>query len=100
MAINYTWNVANLERQLSDGKVQVVHYTISADDGTYQSSAYGSLGFDGDVVTPYMDLTSEIVIGWVKDQFGAERVEEIEQALADQIGQQRTPQTGSGVPWA
>lgn len=99
MAINYNWGIANMEHDLPDGKVRVVHYTISADDGTYQSSAYGSVGFDGEVRIPYMALTPEVVIDWVKDQFGAEKVAEIEQALADQIELQRAPKTGSGTPW-
>ena len=103
MAITYQWGVANLERRLDDGIVYTVHYTISADDGTYASSAYGSLGFeapDEDDEIPYSQLTPEIVTGWVQDTLGEEKVEEIEKALADQISQQRTPTTGTGVPWA
>jgi hypothetical protein len=103
MAITYSWGVAQLERQLSDGVVYTVHYTISADDGTYASSAYGSLGLEApeeDSLIPYAQLTPEIVTGWVKDKFGAEKVTEIEAALAAQIEQQRTPTTGTGLPWA
>jgi hypothetical protein len=102
MAITYQWGVANLERHLADGIVYTVHYTISADDGTYASSAYGSLGLeapDPDDEIPYAQLTPEIVTGWVKEKFGAEKVAEIEAALADQISQQRTPTTGTGLPW-
>jgi hypothetical protein len=103
MAITYSWGVAQLERQLSDGVVYTVHYTISADDGTYASSAYGSLGLEApeeDSLIPYAQLTPEIVTGWVKDKFGTEKVAEIEAALAAQIEQQRTPTTGTGLPWA
>lgn len=92
-----------MDRTLSNGYVGTVHYTISADDGTYASSAYGSLGLEApeeDDAIPYAQLTPEIVTGWVKDKFGAEKVEEIEQALAVQIEQQRTPTTGTGLPWA
>lgn len=103
MAITYTWAVANMDRTLSNGYVGTVHYTISADDGTYASSAYGSLGLEApeeDEAIPYAQLTPEIVIGWVKDKFGDEKVAEIEAALAEQIAQQRTPTTGTGVPWS
>ena len=103
MAITYTWAVANMDRTLSNGYVGTVHYTISADDGTYASSAYGSLGLEApeeDEAIPYAQLTSEIVIGWVKDKFGDEKVAEIEDALAQQIEQQREPKTGTGLPWA
>jgi len=92
-----------MDRTLSNGYVGTVHYTISADDGTYASSAYGSLGLeapDEDNAIPYAQLTPEIVIGWVKEKFGDEKVAEIEAALAVQIEQQRTPTTGTGLPWA
>lgn len=103
MAITYTWAVANMDRTLSNGYVGTVHYTISADDGTYASSAYGSLGLEPpeeDEAIPYAQLTPEIVTGWVKDKFGDEKVAEIEAALAQQIEQQRTPTTGTGLPWS
>ena len=102
MAITYQWGVANLERHLADGIVYTVHYTISADDGTYASSAYGSLGFEPpeeDDAIPYAQLTPEIVTDWVKDKIGEEKVQEVEDALAAQIEQQRAPTTGAGVPW-
>jgi len=103
MAITYQWSVANMDRTLSNGYVGTVHYTISADDGTYASSAYGSLGLEApeeDDAIPYAQLTPEIVTGWVKEKFGAEKVAEIEAALAEQISQQRTPANGTGVPWS
>ncbi len=92
-----------MDRTLSNGYVGTVHYTISADDGTYASSAYGSLGLEPpeeDDAIPYAQLTPEIVTGWVKDKFGDEKVAEIEAALAEQIAQQRTPTTGTGLPWS
>ena len=103
MATEFNWGVAQLERQLSDGTVYTVHYTIEAFDGTYRSSAYGSLGLeapDEDEMIPYADLTPEIVVEWVKEKFGEEKVDEIEAALQAQIDQQKTPTTGTGLPWA
>jgi len=105
----FTWKVANLERNLADGRVSTVHYTVNAlsdtvnpnseSGGFYSAGAYGSVGFDGDVVTPFENLTEEIVVGWVKEQFGAEKVEEIESALQNQIDLQITPVSAAGVPW-
>ena len=95
----YTWGVAQMERHTADGIVFTVHYTVAASDGTYASSAYGSIGLEqpeGDVI-PYADLTPEIVIGWVQDKLN---VEEIEAALQAQLDQQRTPTTAAGVPWS
>ena len=105
----FTWKVANLERNVADGKVYTVHYTVNAlsdqpdpnseEGGFYSAGAYGSLGFDGEVTTPFADLTEEIVIGWVKEQFGAEKVAEIEAALQAQIDEKAAPTKAAGVPW-
>jgi hypothetical protein len=98
-----TWGIAQMERHTADGIVITVHYTVAANDGTYGSSAYGSVGLEqpeGNVI-PYADLTPEIVIGWVQEKLGGEeKVEEIEAALQAQIDQQRTPTTAAGVPWS
>ena len=97
-----TWGVAQMERHTADGIVFTVHYTVSANDGTYSSSAYGSIGLEqpeGDVI-PYADLTPELVIGWVQEKLGGdEKVTEIEAALQAQIDEQRSPSKAAGVPW-
>ena len=98
----YAWKVANMERSLADGMVTTVHYTISAHDGTYSSSAYGSVGLepcDPDSMVPFADLDEFTVASWVANQFGDEKVQEIHQALQNQIDLQRNPITGAGVPW-
>jgi hypothetical protein len=98
----FAWAIANLERSVSDGKVTVAHYTVRAKsgDGAYSSGAYGSLGFDGDIATPFSKLTEADVIGWVKDVLGDEKVAEIETALQAQLDEQRAPSKAAGVPWA
>jgi hypothetical protein len=98
-----TWGIAQMERHTADGIVFTVHYTINANDGTYSSGAYGSVGLEapeGNVI-PYSDLTQEIVVGWTKSKLGGdEKVAEIQAALQAQIDQQRTPTTAAGVPWS
>lgn len=103
--IQYTWSIANLERYTKNGICYTVHYNVSASDGVYQSSAYGSIGLEapdeGEPVTPFSELTSEIVIGWVKEKLGGDgKVAEIHSALADQISEQRSPSKASGLPWS
>jgi hypothetical protein len=101
MSTTFEWKIAQLERETEDGFVFTAHYTVAANDGTYASSAYGSLGFERpDSLIPFADLTEEIVVGWVKESFGAEKVAEIEQALENQISEQRNPTKSAGVPWA
>ena len=96
-----TWHIANLERETADGYVFTAHYTIDANDGTYTAGAYGSLGFERpeEGMIPFADLTEEIVIGWVKEKFGDEKVLEIEEALQSQIEEQHHPSKASGMPW-
>jgi hypothetical protein len=100
----FAWAIANMEHYTSDGVVFTIHYTVNAEDGTYSSGAYGSVGLEkpepGDMI-PYADLTEEIVIGWVKEALGGqEKVDEIEAALQAQLDQQHAPTTAPGVPWA
>jgi hypothetical protein len=100
----YTWGVAQMERHTADGVVYTVHWTVTANDGTYSASGYGSIGLEPpepDSMIPYADLTPETVIGWVQDKLGGtEKVDEIQAALQAQIDQQRTPTTAQGVPWS
>jgi hypothetical protein len=99
MTTTYTWAIANLERHTADSIVYTAHWTLSANDGTYSSSTYGSIGLEqpeGNVI-PYADLTAEIVIGWVQDKLD---VPAIEAALQAQLDEQAAPTTAAGVPWA
>ena len=96
------WKVANMERKLDEiGTVYTVHYTVTRFRDGEQAGAYGSLGFEApeaDAI-PYPQLTEEIVVGWVRDQLGEEKVTEIDAALDGQISQKLTPTTSTGVPW-
>jgi hypothetical protein len=98
----FTWAIANLERETDDGFVFTAHYTVAANDGTYGSSAYGSIGFQRpENLIPFADLTEELVIGWVKEALGGdEKVAEIETALQSQLDEQRNPSKATGVPWS
>ena len=103
MTTQFSWNIAQMERHTADGIVFTVHYTVAANDGTYASSAYGSIGLEqpeGDVI-PFADLTPEIVIGWVQTKLGGEeKVDEIQAALQKQLDEQRNPTAAQGLPWA
>ena len=103
MTTTNTWKVANLERHTADGIVYTVHYTVNANDGTYDAGAYGSIGLEAPVeggeVIPFADLTEEVVIGWVQDALTAEKVAEVEAALQAQLDEQHAPTKASGLPW-
>jgi hypothetical protein len=94
----YQWNVVQMDRKASDGFVTTCHYTVSAVDGDFTASTYGTVGFtqeDMDYV-PYEQLTQEQVVGWVQESLGKDTVEE---ALTAQIESQKNPVTLSGTPW-
>jgi hypothetical protein len=99
MTINYTWNVVQMDRLTSDGFVVTVHYTVSAVDGDYNSSIYGTVGYTeqpGEQYIPYAELTKDEVVGWVQDSLGKDKVET---DLAAQIQAQKTPVIATGLPW-
>ena len=97
----FTWNIANLERETADGFVFTAHYTVNAEDGTYSSGAYGSIGFQRpENLIPFADLTQELVVSWVQEALGGEeKVNEIQAALQAQLDEQRHPSKAAGVPW-
>jgi hypothetical protein len=91
-----TWDIVQLDRNLPGGFVYTAHWTVSATDGDFSASSYGSCGFDGELITPYEDLTKEQVLEWVWEKVNKE---ETEASLAAQIEAQKNPVTATGVPW-
>ena len=49
MTITNTWAIANLDRNVADGKITTIHWTLSSTDGTYNAGCYGSIGVEGDL---------------------------------------------------
>ena len=94
-----TWTIVNMERDASTGFVNNVHWTCSDVDGDYSGSTYGSMGLSGELVTPYADLTEEVVIGWVKAVMGEETVAATEAAVATQIADAKEPAVATGMHW-
>jgi hypothetical protein len=97
---NYTWTIVNMDRLTADGFVVTVHYNVSATDGTYHASTYGTVGYTeqpGETYVPYADLTQEMVVGWVKTSLGEATVEA---SLQSQIDAQINPVQESGMPWS
>jgi hypothetical protein len=101
MSTTNTWKIAQLERETADGYVYTAHYTVDANDGTYNAGAYGSVGFEKpETLVPFADLTEELVVNWVKAALGGDdKVAEVEAALQKQLDEQAAPTKASGVPW-
>jgi len=95
-----TWTIEQLDRNTADGGVTCAHWRVSEVDGDYSSSRYGAVGFVPDPSSsdfvPYADLTESTVLGWVQAEVDKDATEK---ALADDIAEQKTPTTSTGVPW-
>lgn len=90
------WKIVQLDRKTADGFVTTAHWTVTATDGDFSASAYGSVGFSGELTTPYADLTEAQVLEWVWGQIDKA---EIESNLTAQINAQKNPVSATGVPW-
>jgi hypothetical protein len=96
--MEFTWNVVQMNRNTDGGFVTTVHYNVSAVDGEFTASTYGTVGYTEEgAFTPYSQLTEAVVVGWVKDSLGQSTVEE---ALAAQIEAQKNPVQETGLPWS
>lgn len=93
------WKITQLERQAKDGMVTVAHYNVSATDGDYAATVYGSVQLEpGETFIPYDQLTERDVISWLKAKLDQAAVE---QSLADRIDAQKNPPIIKDVPsWA
>ena len=100
MTDTFNWSIANTERNTADGGVIVAHWRVTAEDGEYTASAYGTVGFTPDATAAgyiaYADLTEADVLSWVYEEVNKD---ETEAALAADIAGQKTPVTTDGVPW-
>jgi len=97
--MEYTWSIANLDRNTSDGFVNTVHWRVNAKDGDLNTSSYGTVGYtqeEGKTLVPYDTLTETAVIAWVQESLGKE---EIETNLQTQLEALKNPITVSGIPW-
>ena len=110
MADTYTWSINNLDRELSNGAVYTVHWSLTASrpesetsEEVYTVGSYGSQGFTADPLSdsfvPFEDLTEATCIEWITDSIGTETVDQMKSALSSQLDELETPTQATGVPW-
>ena len=92
-----TWKIVQLDRKTADNYVTTAHWTVTATDGDFSASAYGTCGFDGKLTTPYENLTEAQVLEWVWAN-GVDKAA-YEASLAAQIEAQKNPVSATGLPW-
>ena len=95
----FNWQIPQINRLTADGFVVTVHYVVTATDGTYNASTYGTVGYtqeQGKTYIPYAQLTEATVVGWVQTSLNKDTVEA---SLQSQIDAQKHPVHAAGVPW-
>ena len=94
----FNWTIPQMNRLTSDGFVVTVHYVVTAQDGDFSASTYGTIGYtqESDSFVPYDQLTEAMVVGWVQASLGKDTVEA---SLQGQIELQKHPVQEAGVPW-
>jgi hypothetical protein len=108
MTTTYQWTIQAMDCvPQEDGHTDVVvvaHWNVSATDGTYTSSIYGTQSFtlqQGGSFTPYADLTQDQVVGWVQAGMGIDAVTALQQNLDNQLANQVNPPIVTPpLPWA
>jgi len=108
MTITNTWAIVRLDCYPELGGnadvVSTAHWTLTATDGTYSTSSYGSAGVTLDPDKPftaYADLTETEVVGWVQDALGNDAVAELEANVATQLENQINPPIVTPpLPWS
>lgn len=96
--MNYTWSILNLERNTADGFITVAHWQATGVDGELSSSVYNTCSFEGEVVTPYDQVTEQQVLEWCWAN-GVDK-EATEASIAARIADLQNPKEASGLPWA
>ena len=104
------WDISTLERNTDNGVV-VAHWRAYAgeivgegeDAVTHAGHSYGTCGFTPDAsadgYVAYDSLIEEEVIGWVKESMGEEAVAGVEDSIAAQIADSKSPAISVGTPW-
>ena len=111
MAINYEWDVSNVDYYPEhDGQNKVifnVHWRLNGVDSEvdakgnpYSAGVYGSVGLDVSDLSgfiSYESVTLSDVQGWVESALGADQVQEYKDNIDGQIAELKNPSVVHGV---
>tara|TARA_Y100000034_G_C6725251_1_gene320993 strand:- start:438 stop:728 length:291 start_codon:yes stop_codon:yes gene_type:complete len=93
-----TIKIVELERNLSDGTVTVVHWYAILEDGEYSVGTSGTVSLVRDdnsaAFISYDALTEAKIIEWVKAEW-----ESPEDRLKAELAELKTPTKAKGLPW-
>ena len=105
-----TWKISNTDYTVKGAKgtnqIHQLHWDCTdaetVDGVTHNGRMYGAIGCpdpSGSFIE-YAKVTEAICITWAKALLGSDEVTRIEEAVANQITESKTPKTGSGQPWS
>lgn len=97
-----TFNINNMDRDTADGFVNCIHWTATQVDGEFTASTYSTQSFtkgDDATLVPYVDITKDMAIGWLKAALGDDTLAAIDASLSAQIEEQKAPKKAFGLPW-
>lgn len=88
--MNYTWNIVDLKRTISDDVVNEIQYQCIAESASYSERQISFLEITGSSedpgFIPYEDLTEGIVLAWVTGSIDKTSFElEVSSSLASQV---------------
>ena len=105
-----TWKIAACDRTVSLGGeadvITTIHWEVideeTVSDVVHSGRMYGSQAIDTSDLssfTAYASITEANAVTWAKAAMGSDEVTRIEDSVAAQITESKTPVTGTGVPW-
>jgi hypothetical protein len=101
MTTTYNWTIETCEHEISTGEITTAHWRVTAADGDYTATAYGSASFSPDPTSetfkPYDQITQDEVLAWVYAQIDKQATED---SLAAQIDLAKNPVSAGGTPWS
>lgn len=107
MANTYTWSILKLECAVNeDGKENVVKsisWQLTATDGTNTTGLVNNSQIELNPDAPfisYEDLTEEVVLGWVQENLGEEKITGLHVILDAHLVTMQSPQVVvPALPW-
>jgi hypothetical protein len=102
-----SWKIENIKRIPSNGLVIEVTYVITFNNQKLESREIGICKLTGSPqdpnFIPFEQLTEEIVINWVKNDLGPEKINSMisknEVRLQEMINKLNNPEFLIGLPW-
>jgi hypothetical protein len=103
--MTHTWEIHNLERQLSDGLILTASWYCKTELEGESDRSVGDVNLpykdpsDADFVS-YENLTEDVVLGWVTGSLDTASIySNHSSSIANRINEINALTTGEGIPW-